>query len=149
NGGKTWVTASSGLPDVLVNNLEIDPRDANIAYAALATTTGPSVFMTSNGGVSWSPRAAGLPGFAAQVVRVDPTDSSTLYCGTDVGVFRSTDQGAAWARFGNGLPASSVHDIRAFEDGSALRVATHGRGIWELDVPPTGNTPPSAAIGSP
>ena len=30
-----------------------------------------------------------------------------------------------------------------------LRVATHGRGVWELDVTPTGNTPPSATIASP
>ena len=30
-----------------------------------------------------------------------------------------------------------------------LRVATHGRGIWELQVPETGNNRPSAVISSP
>jgi photosystem II stability/assembly factor-like uncharacterized protein len=149
DGGKTWVNASSGLPNSLVNNVEIDPVNPSVAYASIATTIGPGVFATVDAGVSWSARSGGLPRFAAQVVRVDPTDPSTLYCGTDVGVYRTTDQGATWARFGSGLPASSVHDIRIFEDGSALRVATHGRGVWELDVPAAGNTPPVAAISNP
>jgi hypothetical protein len=149
DGGRMWVNASSSLPGFVINNLEIDPFNASIAYAALATTSTSSVYWTTNGGVSWAPRSSGLPAFAAQVLRVDPTDSNDLFCGTDVGVFRSTDQGASWAKFGAGLPSSSVHDIRVLEDGSALRAATHGRGVWELDVPPTGNTPPTAVISSP
>ena len=36
--------------------------------------------------------------------RYDPTDVTTLYCGTDVGVYRSTDSGATWSAFGTGLP---------------------------------------------
>src|SRR5262249_36705457 len=147
DGGQAWVNASTRLPGTVVNNVEIDPSNPSVAYAALATTTGSNLFATVDGGATWSARSSGLPNFAAQVVRVDPTDPKTLYCGTDVGVFRSTDQGASWSRFGTGLPASSVHDVRVFEDGSALRVATHGRGVWELDVPSTGNSPPTVRIG--
>jgi photosystem II stability/assembly factor-like uncharacterized protein len=141
--GTTW-TAGQGLPAAVVNHVEIDPRDPTIAYACLATTTGPSVFRSADGGATWTPSANGLPLFAAQVLRVDPTDSSDLFCGTDVGVFRSTDRGATWARLGGGLPATSVHDVQILEDGSMLRVATYGRGIWELKVPASGNSPPSA-----
>lgn len=146
NGGESWVSASAGLPAFLINNLEIDPENPEIAYAALARTSGAGLYRTTNGGVSWSPRGSGLPRFAVQVVRVDPTDSNAVFCGTDVGVFRSTDQGESWTRFGTGLPASSVHDIRILEDGSIVRAATHGRGIWELEVPPPSNKPPVAAI---
>lgn len=150
NGGTTWVGATTGLPATKsVNNLEIDPTNPNIAYAALAGTTGVNLYQTVDGGASWSPRGTGLPPFSAQVVRVDPTDSNVLYCGTDVGVYRSINQGASWERFGTGLPSSSVNDIRILDDGSILRVATHGRGVWELEVPSTGNTPPTAAISNP
>jgi photosystem II stability/assembly factor-like uncharacterized protein len=148
DGGNTW-TPGRGLPDAVVTSVELDPRDAFRAWASFATTSGQSVFRSFDGGLSWTPAASGLPPFAAQVVRVDPTDSNDLFCGTDVGVYRSTDAGGTWARFGTGLPAASVHDVEVFEDGSIVRAATYGRGIWELRVPSTGNTPPAAAISAP
>jgi photosystem II stability/assembly factor-like uncharacterized protein len=148
DSGQTW-TSGRGLPNSVVTNVEIDPRDPSTAYACIATTTGPSLFRSGDGGQTWSPSADGLPSFSAQVLRIDPTDSNDLFCGTDVGVFRSTNRGATWTRFGTGLPSSSIHDVQILEDGSLLRVATYGRGIWELVIPPTGNTAPSAAIASP
>jgi hypothetical protein len=148
DGGKSWI-AGAGLPSFGVNNLEVDSVNSAIAYAGLSRTTGPSVYKTVDGGLTWAASATGLPPFAAQVIRVDPTDPNVLYCGTDVGVYRSTDQGGSWSKFGTGLPNSSVADLQIFEDASILRVATHGRGVWELQVPPTGNTPPIAQITSP
>ncbi|MGH9822619.1 MAG: PKD domain-containing protein, partial [Blastocatellia bacterium] len=150
DGGSTWALKTSGLPkSASINNLEIDPVNPNVAYAALAGTTNPSVFKTTDGAASWGPSANGLPSFSAQVVRVDPTDSTVVYCGTDVGVYRSTDQGATWSAFGTGLPNSSVQDIQVLSDGSILRIATHGRGVWELQIPPSGNPVPLVSITSP
>ena len=134
DGGQTWVEADGGLPGANVNRLEIDPTDASVAYAALASTDGRSVFATFDGGAHWQSRSTGLPPFVTLAVRSDPVDPHVLYCGTEVGVFRSTDQGASWSRFGAGLPASSVQDVQISGDGSVLRIATYGRGIWELDT---------------
>jgi photosystem II stability/assembly factor-like uncharacterized protein len=148
NRGETWVSGS-GLPGGLVTHVEIDPGDPSTAFACIATTTGPPLYRTADGGLTWTPSASGLPLFAAQVVRFSPTDANEMFCGTDVGVFRSTDRGASWTRAGAGLPASSVHDVRIFDDGSLVRVATYGRGIWELRLPQAGSTPPSAVVLSP
>ena len=148
DGGKTW-RSGTGLPNAVVTNIEIDPADPSVAYACISTTQGANVYRSSNGGATWSPSANGLPLFSAQVLRVDPTDSNVLFVGTDVGVYRSTDRGGSWSKFGTGLPSSSIHDLQILNDGSVLRVATHGRGVWELQVPPTGNSPPLVTIGSP
>jgi photosystem II stability/assembly factor-like uncharacterized protein len=149
DGGVSWTSISTGLPSTNVNCLAIDPGNSNIVYAGVAGTLGTAVFKTVDGGVTWRRSATGLPQFSAQVLRLDPTDSSVIYCGTDVGVYRSTDGGGTWARFGSGLPASSVHDLQITSDGSILRVATHGRGVWELQIPPSGAVMPVAAITEP
>ncbi|MEO8037092.1 MAG: PKD domain-containing protein, partial [Acidobacteriota bacterium] len=150
DGGTTWVRRNNGLPAFTsVNGLAIDPADSNTAYAALATSGGNNVYFTSDGGANWTQRSSGLPSFPAQVIRVDPTDSTTVYCGTAAGVYRSTNRGLSWTLFGTGLPKVAVYDLRIAEDGTLLRAGTHGRGVWELQIPPTGNNPPAVAITSP
>ncbi|MCA1579891.1 MAG: IPT/TIG domain-containing protein [Acidobacteria bacterium] len=148
DGGQTW-TPATGVPDRVLTNLEIDPTNSGIAYATFSAITLPSVYRSVDGGLTWAPSASGLPAFPSQVIRVDPTDSNVVFVGTDVGVFRSPDRGATWSRFGTGLPSSSVHDLQVLDDGSMLRVATHGRGIWELQVPATGNNPPVPTVVAP
>ncbi|MFL6247745.1 MAG: IPT/TIG domain-containing protein [Thermoanaerobaculia bacterium] len=151
DGGATWNLLSlvNGLPGRTVTNLEISPANRDVVFATIAGTAGPSVYFTTDGGLTWIARASGLPSFSAQVIRFDPTDSSTLYVGTDVGVYRSTDLGATWSRFGTGMPAVSVYDLQIQSDGSMFRAATHGRGIWQLNVTGVTNDPPAVAITSP
>ena len=150
DGGNTWTRVDlGGLPSgVLVTSLEIHPTDPLTAFVTLASPS-INVYYTTNGGTNWMARDTGLPAFSAQVVRYDPTDVTTLYCGTDVGVYRSTDGGANWSQFGTGLPAVSVYDLEATRDGSFLRAATHGRGIWQLNVTGATNTPPTVGISAP
>jgi photosystem II stability/assembly factor-like uncharacterized protein len=136
DGGLTWTDASSGH---LTYDLEIDPQDSLKAYACvLASEEGtprPRVYRTTDGGETWEERDSGLPPLFKFRVRVDPLDSNVLYCGTDVGLFWSTDQGASWERLGGGLPLASVTDIQLLDDGSVVRAATYGRGVWELRSP--------------
>ena len=150
DGGTSWTLANGSLPAYRYPTyVEIDPANPNNAYVTFAGVQGSALYKTTNGGGLWTPAATGLPNFSAQVVRVDPSDSATLYCGTDVGVYRSTDSGANWSRFGTGMPAVSVYDIRALYDGSILRAATHGRGMWEFNVTGVTNHPPTASITTP
>jgi Uncharacterized protein related to plant photosystem II stability/assembly factor len=137
DGGNSWrkITASGFLPANLID-VEIDPTNAKVTYLAYNEPAKPQVFISTDAGNTWTPRITGLPPFRVLVLRIDPLDAHTIYCGTDVGVYRSTDQGVTWARLGIGLPNVQVNDIRIFKDGSILRVATFGRGIWELTLHP-------------
>ncbi|HEX3579015.1 MAG TPA: IPT/TIG domain-containing protein [Thermoanaerobaculia bacterium] len=149
DSGATWRSAVSGLPFKAVTSIAIDPVDPNRAWLTTAGLSVPSVYTTIDGGGTWTAASAGLPAFSAQSILVDPTDSSTIYCGTDVGVYRSTDFGASWSRFGTGLPAVGVDDLKALDDGSALRAATHGRGMWELTITGATNHRPVTSISTP
>lgn len=80
-----------------------------------------------------------LPDIPVNALVVDPLSASTMYIGTDVGVFRTTDGGTTWTPFSDGLPNCAVFDMRLHEPSRLLRAALHGRGLWEkkLDVPTT------------
>jgi photosystem II stability/assembly factor-like uncharacterized protein len=70
DGGVTWALASGGLPDVLLNQVLADPRDAtgNTAYSA----TQLGVYVTRNGGANWSLLGAGLPNVWVMGLYISP-----------------------------------------------------------------------------
>ena len=47
-------------------------------------------------------------------------------------MYRTTNGGTTWTRFGNGLPLVRVTDMSFSRNGGLLRIATYGRGIWEI-----------------
>lgn len=81
---------------------------------------------------TWTPMQNGLPDLPVTRVYVDPRDANTVYAATHVGIYRTTDGGSNWAPYGNGLPTVRVNDIYMPPDGGFIRIATYGRGIWEL-----------------
>jgi photosystem II stability/assembly factor-like uncharacterized protein len=121
----------------------IDPNDKKTAYFTLVgfgVPAGQHVWKTTNldtsptGATTWSPAGNGIPDVPVDAFVVDPQHSNTLYAGTDIGVYRSTDGGANWVPFSNGLPRVAVFDMAIQNNNRILRIATHGRGIWEISI---------------
>ena len=97
------------------------------------------LFITRDRGATWTPMHGNgtgfdLPNVGIDVVRYDPSDltGNTLYVGTELGVYRSTDGGQTWHRFGKGFPLVKVTDMFISRTGAMMRVSTYGRGLWEL-----------------
>jgi len=57
NGCSSWTAMGSGLPDIPVDDILIDPDIANTLYVA----TDVGVYRSSDGGHTWAPLGTGLP----------------------------------------------------------------------------------------
>lgn len=142
DSGAHWTQVTNGLPSGWASHVEFDPNNPSVFYVSFMNA-GPvaRLLKTTNGGTSFVRIDNGLPAFPVHTVRVDPTNSHALYVGLDIGLYKSLDDGATWAAAGAGLPAVSVWDIVFSNDASIIRVASHGRGFWQLLKPPSPPTP--------
>ena len=78
--------------------------------------------------------AGRLPDIPVNALAIDPRVPSTIFAGTDIGVFVTADDCRTWTRFGEGLPNCAVFDLRLHRALPLLRAATHGRGLWERSL---------------
>lgn len=144
NGGNTWASSvvnGLGCSGYNVDAIAIHPGNSNLVFITTSCFDGgPKVWMSLDGGATWTGRGNGLPPFRNGSIAVDPLDSSTIYCGTEIGVYRTINQGQTWERFGSGLPAITVTDMQLTPGGIKLRIATYGRGVWEYQLRGTRNT---------
>jgi hypothetical protein len=68
------------------------------------------------------------------VIREDPKNKNILYVGTDLGVYVSVNGGEYWHVLAKDLPATYVHDLVIHPRDSIMAAATHGRGMYAMDV---------------
>ncbi len=147
NRGSSWRSIAGPeagpLPVRAVNEIVVDPRDANIAYVSYsgfdeAGSGRGHVFRTTNGGQSWQDLTGNLPDVPVNSLLIDPDSvgigpNRVLYAGTDIGVFRVTlDGGTNWQSFGSGLPPVVVNRLAYNATTRQLLAATYGRGIWAI-----------------
>ena len=122
----------------------------------LADGTGNSIYITFGGsgdyrhvwhfdGTQWQQRSGSAAGAADALldvqhnaVVVDPANPAHVYAGADIGIWRSTNGGAAWQVFSDGLPDAAVVDFKLHDPRRLLRASTYGRGAFErtLDTLP-------------
>ena len=90
--------------------------------------------------MTWTSLSNGLPEITVNDILLDPDIPNTVYAATDIGVYRSVDDGQSWLPLGEGLPNVIVHALSLYRPTRTLRAATYGRGMWDLAVPTTGQT---------
>lgn len=139
-----------------VGRAVIDPNNPNTAYVTFdGYGTSTHVWKTTNLSASsptWAPASGSgantIPDVPVNSLVVDPQDSSVLYAATDIGVYNSVDGGNNWAPYGAGLPRVAVFDLQVTAKRT-IRIATHGKGMWEISAVAAGAATTIAASANP
>jgi len=143
DGGKVWTNLADkvGLPGPRwVATLEPSRFVEGRCYAAFdghrSDDDDPHVYATEDFGETWTSIRADLPWGSTRCLREDVANPDLLYVGTEFALFVSLDRGEKWTKLNNNLPTVAVHEIAVHPTAGEIVAATHGRGLWILDVTP-------------
>ena len=114
----------TGMTDTFVLDIEQDPNNANILYAA---TWGAGIFRSDDGGSNWNAQYA-----VPYVYTIEATQGPTgtiLYAGTfysNYGILKSYDRGDTWFEVSREYPSYISFDIKSiYGDPDHLIAATY------------------------
>jgi hypothetical protein len=141
NGGGSWqnLNALNAVPGRDISGLAFHPSNSNVLYVTLSgfdegTPGNPGhLFETTNARAAtptWINRSppVDLPN---DCIAIDPNNGSSIFVGTDLGVWMSSNGGVSWTYFGpeSGMPNVAVFDMR-INSASQVTAFTHGRGAF-------------------
>jgi len=138
DGGKNWTNITpTGLPESIINSIELSPYDPATAYIAVMrykfNDLKSYAYKTTDYGQSWTKITGGLddPNGFVRTIRADRKVKGLLYAGTETGLYVSFDDGANWQKLQLNLPVLPINDLTI--QSNDLVAATAGRGFWILD----------------
>jgi photosystem II stability/assembly factor-like uncharacterized protein len=139
DGGDLWTEIVEGLPpNKWFSRVVPSKFDEGTVYV---TQNGKCdndfqtyVYRSTDFGKTWQDIGHGIPGGPVNVIREDPFAKNVLYVGTDLGVYATNDSAKTWHVLGTGLPITFVHDLVVHTREKTMVVATHGRGMFTLDI---------------
>ncbi len=141
--GLSWTEISNGLPSKYVKSFATSAFSESRVYVCLSGIREddftPMVYLSDDWGRSWKSISTDLPESPVNVILEDPEFEDILYTGTFNGILISDNRGKSWSALGTGVPNSFVADMTIMEREKDLIAATHGRGIFKIDLEPIHN----------
>lgn len=132
DGGKTFLLASNSLPNRIITSINVHPDSSETVILTMSGFGGGHVYKSTNGGINWFDISGNLPDSPVNDGMF--YNSSGIYIvATDVGVYLTDNYGNTWSELANGLPNTVCIHLDYNLAANKLRVATHGRGVWEFD----------------
>ncbi|MGI9543125.1 MAG: VPS10 domain-containing protein [Cyclobacteriaceae bacterium] len=142
NGGNSFSSVNNYTQVELgqASGLATHPTEENTAYALFSFANAPKILRTKDLGQNWedisgfntnSQSSNGFPDVAVFSLLVLPNQPTTIWAGTEIGIFESIDDGASWSLLDDFINVS-VWQMKAMDD--QIIIATHGRGIWSVAI---------------
>ncbi|MBT3932963.1 MAG: T9SS type A sorting domain-containing protein [Bacteroidetes bacterium] len=131
-------TLPTGInPDYIITTVETDPNDAERVWIGLGrygSNTIGRIHYSENSGDTWASVSNGLNGDLPINCLLYVSEISTLFCGTDIGVYYLEDNTTEWQPFGGNLPFVIISDLKYNSTSHELIAATYGRGLWRIQI---------------
>src|SRR6185437_15354214 len=142
-----------------ISSIYVDPHSpaGQTVYLTVQGVGSLHAYFSTDGGSIWENISNGLSDAPANSIVVDPNDANTVYLATDAGVYYTQNvtscaqmASACWSPFGSALPNVPVTQLSLISttSGPALRAATFGRGVWQIDLPNQATTTATATPAS-
>src|ERR1017187_8744906 len=133
----------------MVSWIAFDPNNRGVVYAAYSAYRNGNpnvshVYKSTDDGATWTGidgiGSTALADIPIHTIIVDPNHSSTLYVGSDTGIFITQDGGNTWAHDQSAFADAVVDSLKLDRPlgGSVLFAFTFGRGAWKT---PLANAP--------
>jgi photosystem II stability/assembly factor-like uncharacterized protein len=140
NDGVSWEENSVGIANNYIRSICPSRFVKNRVYMAMTGINyddlSSYLYVSENNGKNWKSITSGLPNEPINVILEDPFFENILFAGTIRGVFISTDKGASWNYLGKSMPGTALADLEIHEASQDLIAATHGRGIYKINIRP-------------
>lgn len=140
--GESWTNVTrNGLPTRYITDIQFSFKEEKTLYVSLSGAYTSHVYKSTDLGATWINISQPLPDISINALALHPENENILFAGADIGVYATWDGGKTWFPYGLGFPNTAVLDMGIFTGTAAspqppqLRVATHGRTIWESDIP--------------
>ncbi len=128
----TWTDVRGTLPARSRRRVVPHPTSATGAWVVMGGFGNPKIMFTPNAGASYQDLTGDLPDVPVNDLVVDPGDLNVLIAATDLGIYRSLDNGAHWTGFSDALPTSAVIELFRHPFDGALFAGTHGRSAFRF-----------------
>ncbi|WP_299608900.1 T9SS type A sorting domain-containing protein [uncultured Aquimarina sp.] len=157
------ISTGKGLPVGFVNDINIDPSNADRVIATFSNYGIPSVFITEDGGDTWTNISGNLEENADGTGN-GPSVRSTAFLGSSSGRFgarlqrvfaatstglystrRLNGQNTVWRKENFAIGNSVADEVVTRKDGF-IAVAAHGSGLFSARFPITANPLPEATL---
>lgn len=137
--GRTWEEIMEGLPyQKWVSRIAASQYDKGTVYMCQNGKRNDDfaayLWKSTDYGKTWEDITGNIPCGPINVVREDPKNKDILYVGTDLGVYVTVDGCKTWHVLANNLPTTFVHDLVIHPRDDIMVIATHGRGMYAMDV---------------
>ena len=132
DGGSTsWLQLTTFPGNI--NSIAIHPTNPN--KIAVATSSSPKVYTSSDGGNTWVTALYDLPDFSALALVWDTTfGKDVLYLGMNYGVYYLLENTTSWEPYSIDLPNVIVNELEVNTADDKLYAGTYGRGLWRVNL---------------